>query len=165
MKTTSTLLLATTMTAGLFLSSCTNTAEDQAAQMEQQMDKVQEKMNEANESDTRAAYERERQDALDKLYRMRANIDEKWADVSERLKTKELKAEKRAEQEALKAELELQKVEVGGLITKVEASMQGTWIEVKEETREASEKVEGWWERTKDNVDEKTKSDKDHDGK
>jgi len=36
---------------------------------------------------------------------------------------------------------------------------------VKEETREGSDKVEGWWNRTKDNIDKMTKSDKDKDGK
>lgn len=165
MKTGTTLLLVTALTGGMLMTSCSNTAEDQSDKMENKMDNVQEKLNEANEAETRAAYERERNDVLDKLYSMRNNIDQKWAAVNEDLQKKDLKAEKRAEKEALKAELESNKAEVATMITKVENSVQGTWIDVKEETREASEKVEGWWERTKDNIDDMTKSDQDRDGK
>ena len=165
MKTGTTLLLVTAITGGMLITSCTNTAPDQAEKMENKMDNVQEKLNEANEAETRAAYESERNDVLEKLYTMRNNIDQKWASVNEDLQAKNLKADKRAEKEALKAELESNKVEVAALITKVENSAQGTWIDVKAETREASDKVDGWWERTKDNVDEMTKTDKDQDGK
>lgn len=165
MKTGTTLLLVTTITGALLFSSCTDTAADQADKMENKMDKVQDDLNAANEAETRAEYERDRNDVLDRLYTMRSNIDKKWADVNERLEKKDLKADKRAEQEALKAELESNKTEVARLITSVENSAQGTWIDVKEETREASDKVENWWDRTKDNVDEMTKSDKDADGK
>lgn len=165
MKTGTTLLLVTALTGVMLMTSCSNTAADQSDKMENKMDNVQEKLNEANEAETRAAYERERNDVLDKLYSMRNNIDQKWAAVNEDLQKKDLKAEKRAEKEALKAELESNKAEVATMITKVENSVQGTWIDVKEETREASEKVEGWWERTKDNIDDMTKSDQDRDGK
>lgn len=165
MKTGTTLLLVSALTGGMLMTSCSNTAADQSDKMENKMDNVQEKLNEANEAETRAAYERERNDVLDKLYSMRNNIDQKWAAVNEDLQKKDLKAEKRAEKEALKAELESNKAEVATMITKVENSVQGTWIDVKEETREASEKVEGWWERTKDNIDDMTKSDQDRDGK
>lgn len=165
MKTGTTLLLATTITGALLLSSCANTAEDQADKMENSMEKVQEDLNSTNEADTRAEFERERKDVLDELYGMRTNIEKKTADVNERLLTKNLKAEKRAEQEALKAELEQNQAEVARLITSVENSAQGTWIDVKEETRNSSEKIEGWWDRTKDNVDGMTRSDKDMDGK
>ena len=157
--------MVTAITGGMLITSCTNTAPDQAEKMENKMDNVQEKLNEANEAETRAAYESERNDVLEKLYTMRNNIDQKWASVNEDLQAKNLKADKRAEKEALKAELESNKVEVAALITKVENSAQGTWIDVKAETREASDKVDGWWERTKDNVDEMTKTDKDQDGK
>jgi uncharacterized membrane-anchored protein YhcB (DUF1043 family) len=165
MKTTTTLLLATTIVGGMLLMGCSNTAEDQAEKMENKMDNVQDELNDASEAETRAAYERERGDALDKLYGMRDNIDRELANVNERLATKDLKADKRAEQEALKAELETQQGEVARVITSVENSEQGTWVSVKEEARDASGKVEAWWNRTKDNIDEMTRSDKDMDGK
>jgi len=144
---------------------CSNTAEDQAEKMENKMGNVQDELNDASEADTRAAYERERGDALDKLQGFRSNIDRELANVNERLVSKDMKADKRSEQEALKVELETQQAEVGRLITKVENSQQGNWVSVKEETREGSDQVEGWWNRTKDNVDKMTKSDKDKDGK
>lgn len=165
MKITTTLLLATTIAGGMLLVGCSNTAENQADKMEDKMDNVQDKLNDAAEADTRAAYERERGDALDKLYNFRANIDRELANVNERLASKDMKADKRAEQQALKTELETQQTEVGRVITNVENSQQGTWITVKEETREASDKVENWWTRTKDNIDGNTNSDKDMDGK
>jgi TPP-dependent trihydroxycyclohexane-1,2-dione (THcHDO) dehydratase len=62
-------------------------------------------------------------------------------------------AEKRAEQEALKAELETQQTEVASVITKVENSQQGTWISVKEDSRRVTENFNNWWERTKANLD------------
>jgi uncharacterized membrane-anchored protein YhcB (DUF1043 family) len=165
MKTTTTLLIATTIAGGMLLMGCSNTAENQADKMENKMDKVQDDLDAAAEAETRAAYERERSDALDKLYSFRDNIDRELISVNERLVTKDMKADKRAEQEALKAELEAQQAEVGRLITSVENSQQGTWISVKEETRDASNKVEDWWDRTKNNIDGMTKSDKDKDGK
>jgi len=165
MKTTTTLLIATTIAGGMLLMGCSNTAENQADKMETKMDKVQDDLDAAAEAETRAAYERERSDALDKLYSFRDDIDRELIRVNERLVTKDMKADKRAEQEALKAELESQQAEVGRLITNVENSQQGTWISVKEETRDASNKVEDWWNRTKDNIDGMTKSDKDKDGK
>jgi frataxin-like iron-binding protein CyaY len=165
MKTTTTLLFATTIAGGMLLMGCSNTAEDQANKMENKMDKVQDDLDAAAEAETRAAYESERGDALDKLYGFRENIDRELAAVNERLATKDMKADKRAEQEALKVELEGQQTEVGRLITSVENSQQGTWVSVKEETRNASNKVEDWWTRTKDNIDGMTRSDKDKDGK
>lgn len=165
MKTSTTLLIATTIAGGMLLMGCSNTAEDQADKMENKMDKVQDDLDAAAEAETRAAYERERSDALDKLYNFRDNIDRELINVNERLVSKDMKADKRAEHEALKAELESQQAEVGRLITSVENSQQGTWISVKEETRDASNKVENWWNRTKDNIDGMTESDKDKDGK
>lgn len=144
---------------------CSNTAEDQADKMENKMDKVQDDLNDASEAETRAAYERERSDALDRLYNLRNNIDTELANVNERLAKGDMDAEKRGEQQALKAELETQQAEVGRVITSVENSAQGTWVSVKEEARSSAEKVEGWWERTKQNFDEMTESDKDMDGK
>jgi hypothetical protein len=165
MNTRTTLLFSTTVAGGMLLIGCSNTAEDQAEKMDNKMDNVQDELNDASTADTRAAYERERNDALTKLYSMRDNIDRQLANVNERLQTKDLKADKRAEQQALKAELESNSAEVARVIANVEGSNQGTWISVKEDTRKASEKVEDWWNRTKDNVDEMTKSDKDNDGK
>jgi outer membrane murein-binding lipoprotein Lpp len=161
MKNTTTLLIATTIAGGLLLMGCSNTAENQAEKMENKMDNVQDKLDDAAEAETRAKYESERADALDKLYDMRDNIDRELVKVNERLATKEMKADKRAEQEALKAELENQRTEVARVITHVESSQQGTWISVKEDTRKASEKFEDWWDRTKDNMEDATKSDKD----
>ncbi len=161
MNKTTALLLVTTITGGMLLMGCSNTAEDQADKMDRKMDNVQDDLDKAAEAETRAAYERERTDALDKLYNMRTNIDKELLDVNERLATKDLKQDKRAEQDALKAELESQQSEVGRLITRVEASDQGTWISVKEDTRKGSEKVEDWWERTKNNVHNETNNDKE----
>ena len=165
MKTKTALLLATTIAGGMLLLGCSNTAEDQAEEMGKKMEEVQDELNAASEAETRAAYERERGDALNKLYSFRDNIDRELVNVNERLETKGMSVEKRAEQEALRAELETQQDEVARLISSVESSPQGAWISLKEEIREASDAVGTWWDRTKDNVDEMTDADKDMDGK
>lgn len=164
MKTPTTLVLATTLVGGLFLASCGNTAQDQSDKMENKMEGVQEELNEASAADTRAEFERERTDVLNELRRMRDNIDAELANTNERLAKTDLKADKRAEQEALKVELVDQKARVEGLIANVEGSQEGTWISVKEETKRTSDEVGSWWVRTKDNVDKLTDMDKDKDG-
>ena len=146
------------------MASCGNTAQDQSDKMENQMEDVQKDLNEVSTADTRAEFERERNDVLNDLRQMRDDIDKELSNTNERLAKTDLKAEKRASQEALKAELVDQRTRVEGLIANVEGSAQGTWISVKEETKRASDEVGNWWMRTKDNVDKMTDMDKDKDG-
>lgn len=144
---------------------CSNTAENQADKMDRKVDNVQDDLDAAAQAKDRDTYESERRSALDRLYGMRANIDRELVDVDERLATKDMKQDKRAEQQALKAELGSQQAEVGRMITKVENSQQGTWISVKEDTRSGSDKVEDWWKRTKDNSGNRNRSDMDNDNR
>lgn len=164
MKTPTTLVLATTLVGGLFLASCGNTAQDQSDKMENKMEGVQEELDEASAADTRAEFERERNDVLNELRAMRDDIDSELNRTNERLAKTDLKADKRAEQEALKVELVDQKGRVEALIANVEGSQQGAWISVKEETKRAADEVGNWWTRTKENVDKKTDVDQDKDG-
>jgi uncharacterized protein (DUF3084 family) len=164
MKTPTTLVLATTLVGGLFLASCGNTAQDQSDKMENKMEGVQEDLNETSAADTRAEFERERNDVLSELRTMRDDIDSELARTNERLAKKDLKADKRVEQEALKVELVDQKGRVEVLIANVEGSQEGTWISVKETTKRSADEVGNWWTRTKDNIDKMTDADNDKDG-
>ena len=164
MKNPTTLVLATTLVGGLFLAGCGNTAQDQSDKMENKMEDVQKDLNEVSAADTRAEFERERDEVLNTLRSMRDNIDTELANTNERLAKTDLKADKRAGQEALKVELVDQKARVEGLIANVENSQEGTWISVKEETRRIADEMGNWWTRTKDNIDKLTDMDKDKDG-
>lgn len=164
MKTPDRLLLAGTMICSLLLTACSNTAEEAQDKMENKLENVQEDLNEATEAETRKAYEADRNDVLTDLRGMRDDIERELGALNERLLSKDLKNEKRTEQEALKAELESQKEEIGYLITRVEDSDQGTWISVKEDTRSLGDKIEARWNKMKDGVDKQTDADKDKDG-
>lgn len=164
MNIPTTLALATTLVGGLLLAGCGNTAQDQSEKMENKMEGVQEDLNETSAADTRADFERERNDVLNELRSMRDDIDSELARTNERLAKTDLKADKRAEHEALKVELVDQKGRVEVLIANVEGSQEGTWISVKETTRRTSDEVGNWWTRMKENVDKKTDVDNDKDG-
>jgi len=164
MKIPTTIVLATTLVGGLFLASCGNTAQDQNEKMENKMEDVQDDLNETSAADTRAEFDRERNDVLNELRTMSNDIDSELARTNERLAKTDLKADKRAEQEALKVELIDQKGRMDVLISNVEGSQEGSWVSVKETTKRDAAEVGNWWTRTKENVDKKTDADNDKDG-
>ena len=157
-------LVVTTFAMGALLTSCSETPAEKQDEMQNKMENVQEEMNDVKTADTRAEWENERTDVLDKLRNMRDDIDGELDRCNERLADKGLKASQRTDETAMQAELTREKARVEELIVRVEGSNEGTWMTVKEDTRKTSDEVEGWWARQKENIDKKTDADKDNDG-
>ena len=159
------LLIAASVAGSLLLAACSNTPDQQKAESRAAMESVQDKMNEtAASAKTPAAWESERTEILNDLRGIRDNIDGKLATCNERLAGKDLKPSQRNDEEMMKSELIREKTQVETLISNVEGATDNTWTSVKADTKTASDEVEGWWARVKDNVDKKTDSDKDNDG-
>ncbi len=157
-------LMATVIAGCLAFASCSDTPAEQSEEMNAKVDQVQDKMEDASAAPTLAAWENERNDILSDLRGMRDDIDAELGRCNERLAGKGLKPSERTDELAMQAELMREKTTVDELIARVEGSNEGTWVAVKEDTRKASEEVQGWWARFKDNIDKKTRSDKDMDG-
>lgn len=157
-------LMVAAVAGSLMLWSCSDTPAEQSDEMNAKMEDVQEKMDDAAEAPTMAAWENERNDILGDLRGMRDDIDAELGRCNERLAGTGLKPSERADEVAMQAELMSEKTAVEELIAKVEGSNEGTWVTVKEDTRKASDEMKGWWARFKDNIDKKTRSDKDMDG-
>ncbi len=133
--------------------------------MNNKLEKVEDKMQDANqEADTRKEWVEEQNDILEDLRDLRDKIDGQLATHTEKLAAKDLKTADRREHETMKAELDKEKGIVEGLIKNVEGSTDATWTTVKEDTRRTSEEVKAWWNRMKDDLDRKTEADKDGDG-
>lgn len=134
-------------------------------QMNDKLDKVEDKMAETNRTaDTRKEWVEDRNDILDDLRDLRNKIENELAGHNEKLASKELKAADRREHESMKTELEKEKAIVDGLITNVEGATDATWTTVKSDTRRASDDVKTWWKHMKENIDRKTDVDHDNDG-
>ncbi|MBL0127632.1 MAG: hypothetical protein IPP83_09245 [Flavobacteriales bacterium] len=158
-----TTLLAPAIALGLLLPGCSNTVDEQKAETNAAMAKVQERMDAAS-ARTAATWESERAEMLRDLRQLRDDIDNKLTSSNARLAGKGLKPSERKDEEAMKAELSTEKVKVERLIADVEGANDSTWESVKTSTKKAAEDVKSWWSRLKENVDKKTTRDADHDG-
>lgn len=142
-----------------------NDPQDARATMNDKLDKVEDKMQEANrEADTRQEWVTERNDILKELRDLRTRIDDQLARHTERLAAKDLKAADRREHEAMKTEYDKEKAIVEGLIHHVEGATDATWTTVKADTRKGADDVKAWWDRMRENTDRKTDADNDNDG-
>ncbi len=155
--------------AGIFaigLCACSqNDPQEARERMNNQFDKVEDKMNDAtNTADTRKEWVEDRNDILDDLRDLRNKIESELASHNEALAGKDLKANDRREHETMKAELEKEKGIVDGLIKNVDGATDSNWETVKADTRTASKEVKDWWNRMKENIDRKTDADNDNDG-
>lgn len=165
MKTTYYPALAiATLTASLLLAACSNSPTEQNAKMEKEMDKIEDKMTDSKLADSPAAWENEREVILKDLRDLRDNIDRKLARTNEKLTSKDLKPSERADQEALRVELNREKTKVEQTITKAENATDATWNSTKAELRQAADEVQGWWARQMEKIDVETKADNDKDG-
>jgi hypothetical protein len=143
---------------------CSTTPTEQKAETNKELNKIEDKMEDATVPNTQLAWEADRADVLEDLRDLRDNIESKLAVTNVKLAEKDLKPSDRKDQEAMKAELTKEKNIVEGLITKAENATDPTWESTKLEIRASSDDVKGWWARFKDNIDKKTDADKDHDG-
>ncbi len=152
------------LVGGLLFMGCSTTPSEQKADTNKELDKIEDKMEDATVARTEHAWESERADVLKDLRDLRDNIDSKLAETNVKLADKDLKPSERNDAEALKAELVKEKNVVEGLIQKAENATDPTWESTRVEIRTSSDDVKGWWARLKDNIDKKTDADKDRDG-
>jgi hypothetical protein len=155
---------AIVLAGGLLFVGCSTTPTEQKAETNKELNKIEDKMEDATVANTQLAWEADRADVLEDLRDLRDNIESKLAETNVKLADKDLKPSERKDQEAMKAELTKEKNIVEGLITKAENATDPTWESTKLEIRASSDDVKGWWARFKDNIDKKTDADKDHDG-
>lgn len=165
MKTTHYPALAiATLTGSLLLAACSNSPAEQNAEMEKKMDKIEDKMADSKMADSPAEWENEREIILKDLRDLRDNIDRKLAKTNDKLANKDLKQSEKAEQEALRVELNREKAKVAAAIAKAENATDATWSASKAELRQAADEVQGWWARQMEKIDVETKADNDKDG-
>lgn len=156
-------MLGTALVGSLLFMSCSNTPAEQQDRMNEKMEDVQDKIDNMDAS-ARSTFEADRKAVTDELLSLQDNIDNKLKEVNDKLAKTDLKAGERTEAEAMKAELAQEKAQVSTELDKVRNATSDTWTDVKAEANKASEDVKGWWEKLKDNVDQKTDADKDNDG-
>ena len=152
------------LSGSLVLAGCSNTPAEQNMETDNKLDKIEDKMEDATAADTPAEWENERNAILKDLRDLRDNIDRKLARTNEKLAEKDLKPSERSEHEALKAELDREKTNVGALNERAEGATDATWNTSKAELRKAADDVQGWWARQKEKIDVETDSDHDKDG-
>src|SRR5690349_6747881 len=117
---------------GLTLGCSNNTPEEQKQDTSEKLDKVEDKMVDANkDADTRAEWEKERSDVLQDLRNLRDDIDKKLNSTNEKLARTDLKASERRDEEAMKTELDREKGIVEGLVKDVEGASETTWNTVR----------------------------------
>jgi hypothetical protein len=155
---------AVLLAGGLLFAGCSTTPAEQKAETNKELNKIEDKMQDATVANTQLAWESDRADVLKDLRDLRDNIESKLAETNVKLADKDLKPSERKDEESMKAELTKEKNIVDGLIQKAENATDPTWESTKAEIRTASDDVKGWWARLKDNIDKKTDADKDHDG-
>ena len=153
------------LAGSLLLASCSAPDPvEQKADMNEQLNKIEDKMADSKMAPTAAAWENERTAILSDLRDLRDNIDKKLSQTNEKLADAKLKPSVRTEHETLRTELEREKNRVEELIIKAEKATDATWSTTKADIERTSTEVKGWWARLKDNVDKKTTADKDNDG-
>ncbi len=155
---------AVILASGLLFVGCSTTPSEQKAETNKELNKIEDKMEDATMANTQLAWESDRADVLKDLRDLRDNIESKVADCNVKLADKDLKPSERKHEESMKAELTKERDIVDGLIKKAENATDPTWESTKMEIRTSSDEVKGWWARFKDNIDKMTETDKDHDG-
>lgn len=148
----------------LFAFGCSETPQDQRDHMNDKMENVQEKMDQANEADTHQEWVEDKNAVAKDLRDLQMNIDDRLAKTEEKLADKDIKASERSKQEAMRTELKKEKDIVGAQLANVESATDGNWNTVKSDARKAMDDIKIWWDKQAEKVDEKTGSDNDHDG-
>ena len=156
-------ILITALIGSLIFMGCSNTPAEQQDKTDNKLENVKDKVNDMN-AEAGAQFDKDRKAVVDDLTDLRNNIDQKLTDTNDKLAKKDLKPSERTEAQAMKAELEQEKAKVDAEMAKVQSSTSETWNDVKAEANKTSDDVKSWWGRLKENVDKKTKSDKDNDG-
>lgn len=162
MKTNSFLPLSCLLGGLMFTTSCMDSGDAS----EKTTDQMQENKNEMNEAKTESSEEwrEERTEAVAELRELRATLESQQVREQERLDKGIKDAGKKAECQAMIAELNTNIARVDASLMKMDASTGTDWSNVKAETRMATDETKTWWGRQKEMVDKKTDADKDNDG-
>ncbi|HEX2618053.1 MAG TPA: hypothetical protein VHL57_10955 [Flavobacteriales bacterium] len=147
-----------------FAIGCSNTPQEQREQMNDRMEKIEDKMDEANKADDRQEWVEDKNAVAKELRDLQADIEKKLAKTEEKLADKDLKADDKRKHEAMRAELRKEKEIVGTQVANVDGATNDTWNTVKSDARKAMDDIKIWWDKQEENVDKKTDSDNDHDG-
>lgn len=140
-----TLLALAAMCTSLLAVRCSNTPEEQRDRMNDKMEKIDDKMDEASKATTRQEWVEEKNAVAKDLRDLQMNIDDKLAKTEEKLAGKDLKAEERTKQEALRTELRKEKEAVATQLSSVESATDATWNTVRTDARKAMDDIKAWW--------------------
>jgi len=129
-------------------------------------DQMQENQNELNEAKKENAEEwrEERAEAVKELRDLRATLENRQIREQEHLNDGIKDASKKAECEAMIAELGRNITRIDASLMKMDASTGTDWSSVKVEGRQTADDTKTWWDRQKEMVDAKTDADRDNDG-
>jgi len=129
-------------------------------------DQLKENRTEINDAKTENAeqWRDERTEAIKELRELRATLENRQMREQERLNEGIKDAEKKAECQAIIAELGTNIARIDASLAKMETSTATDWTNVKSEARQTADDTKTWWERQKEMVDQKTDADKDKDG-
>lgn len=149
---------------GLFTMACSNTAAEQKEETTEALDRIEEKITDANTSPAELAWEAERSAIVEDLQRLLKDITNKLDETTANLENRRLTVNERAEREGLKAELIKEKKLVEDMISDAGNSTYPTWSSTRTGLQKGLDDTKAWWSRLKDNVDKKTDADNDKDG-
>lgn len=165
MRTTTSYALAIALVTGsCIFTGCSDTPAEQQKETENKLDKIEDKMTDAKLADTPKEWEKERADILEDLRELRNDIDDELNKVNVALADKDIKPSVRKDKVALKLELEREKANLEGMVTRAEAATDATWTTTRADLDKAANETKGWWARQKENIDKKTDADNDKDG-
>jgi len=153
---------ATILFGALFFTACADSGDA----TDKTNDQMRENRNELNEARTENAEEwrEERDEAVKELRDLRSTLQDRQMREQRRLDDGIKDASKKAECQAMIAELGANIVRIDAALLKMDASTGTDWSTVKAEGRRTADETKSWWDRQKELVDEKTDADRDNDG-
>ena len=162
------LWIATALSGVVLLQSCSNT-ETPAEQANDTNDEMQQIADDAakKQADTNLEWENQRNAILTDLRDLRDGIDKDLGKTNEDLAKKGLKASDLTKHEAMKAELEREKVRVDETIVAMEGGAEVAVPEretMRMKAEQTRDEVKTWWEKRKEEQDKHTDADYDSDG-
>ncbi|HQV53580.1 MAG TPA: hypothetical protein PK735_00280 [Flavobacteriales bacterium] len=155
-------LIMASLVAGSFLVvSCNNTPAEQRDEMNDKVEKIEDK---AIDATTARDWQAERTEIMNDLRDLRTKVDNKLAEVNEDLANTDIKPSVKADKEAMKAELTKELNMLDEKIGNVENATADAWDMTKSDAENTSKEVKSWWETQKEKVDAETDADHDKDG-
>ncbi|MBP6311785.1 MAG: hypothetical protein KA408_05915 [Flavobacteriales bacterium] len=150
--------LALVAVVGCALAACgTGPSEER---MDQKVDNKIEEMND----DMQRNMDKSRAELTENLRELGEKINKHIAEMDEKLADTKLSAQERVELEKKRLEYKEQHARIEAATSKVGMATKETWNDVEREGLEVKNDLSTWWDRQKENVDQKTDADHDMDG-